>query len=157
MILLFYSQIGIDQSLAVIAEVEPQKTAISFPKSVRIKAIYVSPGQSVEKGDLLLEVDRPDLVLDLQKVSNDLQLVESQLVEATNKKNATKEVLLLKYIRDTTGIKQEINELYAKLKSDTSAYRPLNIKVAPSEQFRLRLKEVILVSKTLNTELRGLE
>jgi HlyD family secretion protein len=65
---LFYKK----QSDAIVAEVEAQKIAISFQKAVKIKSIHVMPGEDVEKGDLLVEVVRPDLMYDIDKASNDL-------------------------------------------------------------------------------------
>ena len=60
------------QSDAIVAEVEPQKLAVSFQKAVKIKSIHVLPGEDVKKGDLLVEVIRPDLMYDIDKATNDL-------------------------------------------------------------------------------------
>jgi HlyD family secretion protein len=70
--LLVASLIYKKQSDAIVAEVEPQKLAISFQKAVKIKSIYVLPGEDVNKGDLLVEVIRPDLMYDIDKATNDL-------------------------------------------------------------------------------------
>ena len=53
---------------AMLAQVESNATAISYRKPVLVKNIYVTPGQVVDSGDLLLEVERPgmDLVLSQQ-------------------------------------------------------------------------------------------
>ncbi|HLF34909.1 MAG TPA: HlyD family efflux transporter periplasmic adaptor subunit [Cyclobacteriaceae bacterium] len=58
---------------AIVAEVDPQKIAISYERAVRIKNILVIPGQDVMKGDTLLEVERPDLLFDIEKAENELQ------------------------------------------------------------------------------------
>ncbi|MEN8247780.1 MAG: HlyD family efflux transporter periplasmic adaptor subunit [Bacteroidota bacterium] len=63
---------------AIIAVVESQKTAISYRKPVTIKAIHVNAGQKVKKGDLLLEVERPDLVLDYEKLVNQKAQVQNK-------------------------------------------------------------------------------
>ena len=65
---LFYKK----QSDAIVAQVEPQRLAISFQKAVKIKSIHVIPGEDVKKGDLLVEVVRPDLMYDIDKATNDL-------------------------------------------------------------------------------------
>ncbi len=57
---------------AIIAQVEPQRTAISYRKPVRINALYVVPGQDVNEGDLLLEVDRPNLMYEIEKLEGDI-------------------------------------------------------------------------------------
>ena len=71
-VLLVASLIYKKQSDAIVAEVEPQKLAISFQKAVKIKSIHVLPGEDVKKGDLLVEVIRPDLIYDIDKATNDL-------------------------------------------------------------------------------------
>ena len=70
--LLIASLIYKKQSDAIVAEVEPQKLAISFQKAVKIKSVHVLPGEDVSKGDLLVEVIRPDLIYDIDKATNDL-------------------------------------------------------------------------------------
>ena len=71
---LFYKQ----QSDAIVAQVEPQRIAISFQKAVKIKSIHVIPGQDVKAGDLLVEVVRPDLMYDIDKATNDLNTFQQE-------------------------------------------------------------------------------
>ena len=61
--------------MAIVAEVDTQKTAISFHKPVRIKSIHVTPGQHVKVGELPLEAERPDLLYDIEKVENEKDLL----------------------------------------------------------------------------------
>jgi HlyD family secretion protein len=70
-----------DGSFAIIAEVEPQKTAISFHKPVRIKKLFVAPGQKVKVGDSLLVVERPDLELDLKNALKELEILKKKEVQ----------------------------------------------------------------------------
>jgi HlyD family secretion protein len=73
------------QSDAIVAEVEPQKIAISFQKAVKIKSIHVIAGEDVEEGDLLIEVVRPDLMYDIDKANNDLNtLLEEKNILINN-------------------------------------------------------------------------
>ena len=58
---------------AIVAQVDPQRIAISYQKAVRLKNIRVIPGQDVKKGDTLLEVERPDLLLDIEQSQNKLK------------------------------------------------------------------------------------
>jgi len=60
----------------MVAQVESQVMAISYQKPVLVRNIFVSPGQVVDSGDLLIEVERPDLALDL-----DIKLKEKNLFE----------------------------------------------------------------------------
>lgn len=74
-ILIAFSFSSVKRSNAIIASVESQKTAISFRKPVQVKAIHISAGQHVTKGQLLLEVERPDLQMDQSKLFNEKQLI----------------------------------------------------------------------------------
>ncbi len=58
---------------AIVAQVDPQRIAISYEKAVMLKSIRVIPGQDVRAGDTLLEVDRPDLLLDIEQSENKLK------------------------------------------------------------------------------------
>ena len=64
---------------SILAQVEPQKSAISFQKAVRVKEIFVIPGQNVKKGDRLLTVERQDLILDVERKTNELNGIKSRL------------------------------------------------------------------------------
>jgi len=66
------------QSDAIVAEVDAQRLAVSFQKAVKIKSIHVIPGQDVKQGQLLLEVERPDLMYDIEKATNDLNSILQQ-------------------------------------------------------------------------------
>ncbi len=68
----------------MVAQVESQVTAISFQKPILVRQIYVSPGQVVDSGDLLLEVERPDLALDLEKLTSERAQIEKQITEANS-------------------------------------------------------------------------
>jgi len=71
-VVIFFANNFTRETDAIIAQVEPQRFAISYQKSVRINAIHVVPGQHVSKGDLLLEVDRPDLIYEIEKLDGDI-------------------------------------------------------------------------------------
>jgi HlyD family secretion protein len=63
--------------------VEPQKSAISYQKAVRVLEIYVMPGQKVVPGDVLVKVERPDLILDVDRKKNQFNRlqIEKKMVE----------------------------------------------------------------------------
>jgi multidrug resistance efflux pump len=52
---------------AIVAQVDPQRIAVSYQRAVKLQYIRVIPGQDVKKGDTLLEVERPDLLLDIEE------------------------------------------------------------------------------------------
>lgn len=78
-IFLAWASITSESSSAILAEVESQRYAISFPKAVRVKEFYVVPGQKIEKGDPLIRVERPDLLLDMDNKLQKLTLLRSNL------------------------------------------------------------------------------
>lgn len=140
LILIFYAQIGIDNSLAIIAEVEPQKTAVSFSKSVRINELKVKPGQHVQKGDLLLVAERPNLSLEIEMVYNGLKqltVLESKLI---NEYEYFKRTSNLKLKADTIDLNQRINILKVSYGSDTLVYDQIssrNSHVIPSYEIKI--------------------
>jgi multidrug resistance efflux pump len=161
-VLLFYSNIKQDKSYAVVAEVESQKTAISFHKPVRVKELNVQPGAHVKKGDLLLVVERADLELDIQKVENELVLLDNQLSELEVRFAANRKL-------DDLKTNQRISELDLKIRITTEKNRKDSIfydqivtnkststtKVAP-DQFLLESlqKEKIMTMQASEAEIK---
>ncbi|MEM6522368.1 MAG: biotin/lipoyl-binding protein [Bacteroidota bacterium] len=121
-VLMFYSQVKRDGSLAVVAEVEPQKTAISFHKPVRVKSVHVKPGQHVKTGDLLLTVERPDLMLDIQKANNNLAQLRSELAKLNENFKSTLEVRRIRYYQQITELNKRKQLLKESLRVDSSFY-----------------------------------
>ena len=82
-VLLLFSLVFKDTNNAIVAEVEPMKNAISYHKAVRIHEIFVIPGQMVKPGDVLVRVERPDLILDVEKKTNEMSRlkIEQSLIE----------------------------------------------------------------------------
>jgi len=83
-VLLLFSLVFKDSETAIVAQVEPMKNAISYHKAVRIEEVYVIPGQTVEPGDALVRVVRPDLILDEEKKENEIERlkIERSLAES---------------------------------------------------------------------------
>lgn len=63
---------------SIMAQVIPEKKAISFHKAVKVKEIYVIPGQKVKAGDPLLKVERQDLLLDVESKTKALENLKSE-------------------------------------------------------------------------------
>jgi multidrug resistance efflux pump len=103
------------QSDAIVAQVEPQKVAISFQKPVKIKAIYVMPGQEVKEGELLMELERPDLLYDLDIVTNQMSSVLQEKMMFLDNINAQIQLAKLENLSETKEIEEEINLLKARL------------------------------------------
>jgi len=104
---LFYKQ----QSDAIVAQVDPQRIAISFQKAVKIKSIHVIPGQDVEKGDLLVEVVRPDLMYDIDKATNDLNTYLQERDMFITNMNYQIQLNRLEKISEIESIEEDIFQL----------------------------------------------
>ncbi len=112
----FYSK---NRNYAVVAEVEPQKTAISYPKPVRIKQLHVAAGEHVQKGDLLLEVERPDLDLDIQKLRNELDQLASEEARRQEDYRAMAEIESIRYRQRIAALDARLKELESEYRSDS--------------------------------------
>ncbi|NJN27126.1 MAG: HlyD family efflux transporter periplasmic adaptor subunit [Cyclobacteriaceae bacterium] len=83
--LLLFSLVFRETTHAITAQVEPMKMAVSYHKAVKIIEIYVMAGQTVQPGDLLVKVERPDLRLDVEKKNNDIARLELERALAASK------------------------------------------------------------------------
>ncbi len=120
--LLIFSLNSKDRSYAVIAEVEAQKTAISFHHPVRVKALNVKPGQHVKTGDILLEVERPDLLFDIEKIRNEQNQLESSIQKLEMDFETRKRVESLKHMQNLAEIDGQIMELESQYASESLFY-----------------------------------
>jgi HlyD family secretion protein len=66
---------------------------INAEKSGIIKNLFVVPGQEVQKGDQLLEVESPQLNLDIQKLRKEIQLFKSEKEEKRQLLNSKVQLL----------------------------------------------------------------
>jgi len=110
-LLIMFSMVFTDSNKAIVAQVEPMKKAISYRKAVRVLEIYVMPGQKVAPGDLLVKVERPDLILDLERKDNDLErlMIEKDIIQS--KYEEKQKSLVLNKEQKLQKIQAEINQL----------------------------------------------
>tara|TARA_R110002110_G_scaffold64205_2_gene177584 strand:+ start:991 stop:1941 length:951 start_codon:yes stop_codon:yes gene_type:complete len=66
---------------------------INAEKSGIIKNLFVVPGQEVQKGDQLIEVESPQLNLDIQKLRKEIQLFKSEKEEKRELLNSKVQLL----------------------------------------------------------------
>ncbi len=100
---------------AMVAQVESQVTAISFQKPILVRQIHVSPGQVVDSGDLLLEVERPNLSLNLEKKISEKLQIENRIREASERYATLLKILQTDIDRKRNILVSEKNELEYKL------------------------------------------
>jgi HlyD family secretion protein len=72
-----------DRDKGMIAQVENNVTAVSYETAVRIKAVHVVPGQQVDYGNLLLEVDLPEVISEIRRLETEKRRLEVKLKETT--------------------------------------------------------------------------
>ncbi|MCP4135836.1 MAG: hypothetical protein GY754_33015 [bacterium] len=63
---------------------ESREIVINFDKAVEIKKIHKTPGQTIKDGELLIELDRPELTKMISDISHQLEELEAQLIVNTN-------------------------------------------------------------------------
>lgn len=127
-VLLLFSLVFKDTNTAIVAQVEPLKKAISYHKAVRIKEIYVIPGQMVNPGDVLVKVERPDLLLDVEKKNSEIDrlklehdLSDSKYVHKTTQLKSTTDVQIRKIDAEISQLKlviennQKLSEQFGNL------------------------------------------
>lgn len=100
---------------AMVAQVESQVTAISYQKPILIKQIYVTPGQVVDSGDLLIEVDRPDLELNLEKSLSEKTQLEKRLLQTELDYINSQKLLDTQYEIDLSELVSQIEEIEFEL------------------------------------------
>ena len=113
--LIYVSLSTVTKDNAIVAIVESQKTAISYQKAVSIKAIHVIEGQQVKEGDLLIEVDRPDLNFDYEKLLNQKKQEESALLGINSEYRSDLELINIESSGKLSRINAEIAQLEAKI------------------------------------------
>lgn len=111
-LLVLISLVFKDTNTAIVAQVEPMKKAISYHKAIKVLEIYVIPGQKVAPGDLLVKVERPDLLLDVARKKNDLEklriertVLQKKYEEKRRQLNIDKEFKLQKLQSETEQLK----------------------------------------------------
>ena len=115
-LLIYFAFTSQKRTNAIVASVESQKTAISFQKAVQIKAIHVNEGQQIKEGQLLLEVERPDLIMDRTKIDNDRKLEISKKNKLESDYNSKLKLLDIEIQGKVQRLESEIAQLEAEIK-----------------------------------------
>ena len=100
-----------DKNKAMVAQVENQVTVISYQKPIRIKAIYVVPGQEVKKGDKLFVAESTNLEADIYQKNSELNSLNIQEVGLNNNYRLEQDILRSETSFEIMKMKNEISEL----------------------------------------------
>ena len=110
-ILLLFSLVFRNTETAIVAQVEPVKKAVSYHKAVKIIEIYVIAGQTVKPGDVLVKVERPDLMLDVEKKNSEIERLELNRTLTVSKFESKKQELLVEKDSKLRKIIGDIDQL----------------------------------------------
>ena len=100
-----------DKTKAMVAQVENQVTVISYQKPIRIKAIYVVPGQEVKKGDKLFVAESTNLEADIYQKSSELNSLNIQETGLNNHYQLEQDILKSETSFKILAMENELNEL----------------------------------------------
>lgn len=138
---------------AMVAMVESQVMAISFQKPVLIRKIHVSPGQIVDSGDLLIEVERPDLALDMDKKLSSRNELQRKIKEAESRYAHSLSILQTEYERKRNQLLSEKEEKEYQLRLYHERNEALgqfsSMKHQPNDT--LQVKDIILINNLLKS------
>ena len=147
-VLLLFSVRFENQSNAIVAVVEPQRVAVSFRKPIKLNEIHVIPGQEVKEGDLLLEAERPALLLEIDNTQTKLRSLESKRLQILQ--NTESEIALIKD-KLAAGLKSldyQINEIVNRQKINQAKIQSIKslqgYKADPSNRSPLDLQHEAL-------------
>lgn len=106
---------------------EATETIISVPSPTEVVKVHVIPGQKIQPGDTIVELNRPDLTLRISEVTRELDVIEGrstvsaadidQKVAAVKAELSTRTLTLKSEIRRLESEYQKNREIASKLKS----------------------------------------
>lgn len=106
---------------------EATETTISLPSATEVVKVHVMPGQAIEPGDTIVELNRPDLTLRITELTRELDALEGrsnlstaeidQKVAEVKATLATRSLTLKAEIRNLETEYKRNKEIASKLKS----------------------------------------
>lgn len=151
------------RSEAVVAQVESQRTAVSFHRPVRVKKIHVIPGQDIEEGQLLIEVERPDLVLDEEKRVNEMDMINAEIRKKEVDRQSKIGLLEVETRSKISQLQSEIDLLTAEIEADRDVRSQVSrlvygdsVKITPDTLSQMKVsslqKEIEYLRRHLQSE-----
>lgn len=142
---------------------EASETIISVPSATEIVKVHVMPGQEIQAGDTIVELNRPDLTLRINEVTRELDAIEGR--SSLNKAEIDQRVASVKADLATrsAALRFEINRLeteYQKNKEISSKLKSLsasNAKTGGNDAMAMQIKnlkdELALAEKNANEQI----
>jgi HlyD family secretion protein len=156
--LLYQGKIAMFQGIA-----EASETIISAPAATEIVKIHVVPGQEIQAGDTIIELNRPDLNLRIAELNRELDAIEGRSSLGTAEINQKVAAIKADAASRSSNLRSEINrleteykknkEISAKLKSLSSSKASGDGNDAMTMQINSLKNELALVQKSANEQI----
>ncbi|MCR5378821.1 MAG: HlyD family efflux transporter periplasmic adaptor subunit [Fibrobacter sp.] len=156
--LLYQGKIAMFQGIA-----EASETIISAPAATEIVKIHVVPGQEIQAGDTIIELNRPDLNLRIAELNRELDAIEGRSSLGTAEINQKVAAIKADAASRSSSLRSEINrleteykknkEISAKLKSLSSSKASGDGNDAMTMQINSLKNELVLVQKSANEQI----
>lgn len=115
-----------DSTEAMVALVDSQVTAVSFRRPVIVDKIHVVPGQEVNAGEILIEVARPDLDLDFEKLQTEMERLQIEREALISQMGSKTQQAAVTYQGKREQILSEINEVQLEIQQYNNLVSRLN-------------------------------
>lgn len=142
---------------------EATETIISVPSATEIIKVHVVPGQEIQVGDTIVEINRPDLTLRIAELTRELDAIEGrsnlssaeidQKVAEVKANLETRRLTLNAEIRNLETEYQKNKEISAKLKSLSSSKASSNGDDAMALRIKSLKNELALANKSANEQI----
>lgn len=142
---------------------EANETIISVPSATEIIKVHVVPGQEIQVGDTIVEINRPDLTLRITELTRELDAIEGrsnlstaeidQKVAEVKANLETRRLALNTEIRSLETQYQKNKEISAKLKSLSSSKASNEGEDAMALQIKNLKNELALATRSANEQI----
>ena len=142
---------------------EASETIISVPSATEIVKVHVVPGQEIQVGDTIVEINRPDLTLRISEVTRELDAIEGrsslssaeidQKVAEVKANYESRRLMLNAEIRNLETEYQKNKEISAKLKSLSNSKSGGSDNDAMAMRIKSLKTELSLASKSANEQI----
>ena len=149
-----------DKTKAMVAQVENQVTVISYQKPIRIKAIYVVPGQEVKKGDKLFVAESTNLEADIYQKSSELNSLNIQETGLNNHYQLEQDILKSETSFKILAMENELNELMLEKRiQDQNSVRLRSVfeGTVSTQVDSIKLARILFLEKEMVNQSRQME
>ena len=149
-----------DKTKAMVAQVENQVTVISYQKPIRIKAIYVVPGQEVKKGDKLFVAESTNLEADIYQKSSELNSLNIQETGLNSHYQLEQDILKSETSFKILAMENELNELMLEKRiQDQNSVRLRSVfeGTVSTQVDSIKLARILFLEKEMVNQSRQME